>query len=279
LIQASILTQKQLESLTEADDGRRLTDKDGLYGNVRTGKRGVSVLFRWRFRHDGKFQDFNCGTWPRDKLSAIRDKRREAEAVLKTGANPSKQKKLSKLQAIQAEKVELAQLAADAAALRTLESALDDWFASKEITDRKDKGGYLKRAFKKDILPKLGGVAISDLKKGMVMDILLDVAKRAPVMGNRIRQESQAIPHQNDRLRWDQINIKHLVAVGTKDRQIPHVIVFPVAVEVGNFQNLLDAKSTIYADRMIGSSCNFDVIDYLIQFQRFELSLDCNFSD
>jgi integrase len=186
LIQASILTQKQLESLTEADEGRRLTDKDGLYGIVRTGKSGVSVLFRWRFRHDGKFQDFNCGTWPRDKLSAIRDRRREAESVLKAGANPNNQKKLSKLQAIQAEKVELAQLAADAAALRTLESALDDWFASKEITDRKDKGEYLKRAFKKDILPKLGGVAISDLKKGMVMDILLDVAKRAPVMGNRI---------------------------------------------------------------------------------------------
>jgi integrase len=180
-----ILTQKQLESLTETDEGRRLTDKDGLYGIVRTGKSGVSVLFRWRFRHDGKLQDFNCGTWPRDKLSQVRDSRREAEAVLKTGANPNSQKKLSKLQTIKAEKAELAQLAADAAALRTFESALTDWFASKEISDRKDKGEYLKRAFNKDILPKLGAVALSDLKKGMVMDILLEVAKRAPAMANR----------------------------------------------------------------------------------------------
>lgn len=184
--QTSILTQKQLESLTKTDEGRRLTDKDGLYGIVRSGKSSVSVLFRWRFRHDGELQDFNCGTWPRDKLSQVRDSRREAEAILKTGANPNNKKKLSKLQTIQAEKAELAQLAADAAALRTVESALTDWFASKEISDRKDKGEYLKRAFKKDILPKLGAVAISDLTKGMIMDILLDVAKRAPAMANRI---------------------------------------------------------------------------------------------
>lgn len=184
--QGAILTQKELESLSATDEGRRLSDKDGLYGLVRVGKSGTSVLFRWRFRHDGKFQDFNCGTWPRDKLSAIRDARRDAESILKTGANPNTQKKLIKLQTIEGEKTELARLAANAAALRSFESALNDWFDSKEIADRKDKGEYLKRAFKKDVSPKLAAVSISEIKKGMVMDILHDVAKRAPVMANRV---------------------------------------------------------------------------------------------
>lgn len=183
---AVFLTQKALEALTEADDGRRLSDKDGVYGTVRLGKNGISVLFRWRYRHDGKLQDFNCGTWPRDKLSVIRDKRREAETTLKTGASPNNQKKLSKLKAIEAEKAALAKLAADTASLRTLESAFNEWLSSTEISNRRDKGDYLKRAFNKDILPKLGAVEISAVKKGMTMDILHNVAKRAPVMANRI---------------------------------------------------------------------------------------------
>lgn len=183
---SEILTQKKLESLTLDNAGNRLQDKDGVYGIVRAGKSGVSVLFRWRFRHDGKLHDFNCGTWPRDKLSAIRDKRKDAEVILRTGANPNTQKKVTKLQTIEAEKTELTRLAAEAAALRTFDSALLDWYDSKEIANRKDKGAYLKRAFENEVRKKLGKVSISEITKGMVMDILHDKAKTAPVMANRI---------------------------------------------------------------------------------------------
>ena len=186
LVQSAILTQKELEALALADNGRRLADKDGVYGIVRAGKNGVSVLFRWRFRHGGKLHDFNCGTWPRDKLTTIRDKRKEAEAILRTGANPNTQKKVTKLQIIETEKAELARLAAEAAALRTLDSALLDWYDSKEIASRKDKGAYLKRAFESEVRKKLGKVSITEVSKGMVMDILHDKAKTAPVMANRM---------------------------------------------------------------------------------------------
>lgn len=216
MAQATILTQKLLESLTAEDAGRRLSDKGGLYGIVRVGNGGISVLFRWRFRHDGKLQDFNCGTWPRDKLSTVRDRRRDADMALKTGVSPNNQKKLAKLQIIEAEKAELARLAAGAAALRTFKSALDDWFGSKEITERKDKGDYLKRAFKKDILPKLGAVSMTEVSKGMVMDILHDVAKRAPIMANRIHAGlSQFFSYCIDR-EWITDNPLH----GTKREKI-----------------------------------------------------------
>jgi integrase len=183
---SAILTQKALEVLTATNAGQRLSDKDGLYGIVRPVQKGVSVLFRWRFRHDGKLQDFNCGTWPRDKLSAIREARRKAETILRDGGNPNVQRKLKKLNSVAAEKFALAKHAADAAAFRRMDSAVVEWLESKTMLDRKDKGSYLKRAFEKDILPQLGALSIADIKRGLVMDLLLNVAKRAPVMANRI---------------------------------------------------------------------------------------------
>lgn len=186
MAEGDTLTVKGLEALTSADHGSRLSHKDGVYGIVRAGKAGVSVLFRWRFRHGGKLHDFNCGTWPRDKLTTIQNNRKDAEAILRTAANPNTHKKILKLKTIGDEKAELNRLAAEAAALRTFDSALLDWYDSKVIANRKDKGAYLKRAFENEVRKKLGKVSISEVTKGMVMDILHDKAKTAPVMANRI---------------------------------------------------------------------------------------------
>lgn len=72
-----MLTTKSLEALGPEDVGRKLTDKDGVFGTVRGRKDGkLSVLFRWRFRFGGKHHDFNCGTWPGDSLQQIRKRRR-----------------------------------------------------------------------------------------------------------------------------------------------------------------------------------------------------------
>lgn len=182
------LTAKELENLTPEDAGRKLSDGDGLHGLVRVSKGGVmSVLFRWRFRHGGKSHDYTCGTWKKGvSLPSIRKQRDAAAAILATGKNPNEERKLSKEQAAAGQKAELAQIEAQKAALRTFTDALSSWYESKEITDRRDGGEYLKRAIAKDVLPKLKGVALTDLTKSMVADILHDVAKRAPVMANRL---------------------------------------------------------------------------------------------
>ena len=58
------ITVKELEALTPADTGRRLSDEHSLYGLVKPKAGGVAVLFRWRYRFDGKLRDYTCGTWP-----------------------------------------------------------------------------------------------------------------------------------------------------------------------------------------------------------------------
>lgn len=182
------LTAKELENLTSADAGRKLSDGDGLHGLVRVSKGGIiSVLFRWRFRHGGKYHDYTCGTWKKGvSLPTIRKQRNLAAATLATGKNPNDDRKLTKEQAAAEQKAELAKIEAQKAALRTFSAALSDWYDSKEIQDRKDSGEYLKRAIAKDIFPKLKNVAMADITKTMVADLLHDVAKRAPVMANRI---------------------------------------------------------------------------------------------
>ena len=182
------LTAKELENLTSADAGRKLSDGDGLHGLVRVSKGGIiSVLFRWRFRHGGKYHDYTCGTWKKGiSLPSIRKQRDTAATILATGKNPNDDRKLTKEQAAAEQKAELAKIEAQKAALRTFSVALSDWYDSKEIRDRKDNGEYLKRAITKDILPKLKNVAVTDITKTMIADILHDVAKRAPVMANRL---------------------------------------------------------------------------------------------
>ncbi len=182
------LTAKELENLTITDAGTKLSDGGGLYGRVRKGRDDtISVAFYWRFRHSGKVHEYHCGTWKKGvSLPSIRKQRDMAAAILATGKNPNEERKLTKEQAAAEQKAELAKIEAHKAALRTFSAALADWYDSKEIRDRKDSGEYLKRAIAKDFLPKLKNLALTEITKTMVADILHDVAKRAPVMANRL---------------------------------------------------------------------------------------------
>lgn len=172
------LSVKQLEALGVADAGKRLSDGHGLYAIVRVKKDGrVSALFRWRFRHGGKLHDFTAGTWPGVALAQIRKNRDEAERVLATGANPNDEAKAQRLAAHaevvrQAEeaKAELARAAAEANALRSVNDVFGVWF-NVEIAGRKDGGAELKRAWKKDVLPRIGSLPIRSVTSANVLEI------------------------------------------------------------------------------------------------------------
>lgn len=203
------LTVKELENLTSADIGKKLFDGDNLRGLVRMGKDGtISVLFRWRFRHNGKHHDYTCGTWRKGvSLANIRKERDTAASILAKGKNPNDERKLTKERATIEQKAELAHIESQKAALRTLESALQEWYGSKEISDRKDSGKDLKRAIAKDVLPKLKDVPVSEITKVMLADILHNVAKRAPIMANRLHASlNQFFKYAKDEREWIQKN-------------------------------------------------------------------------
>lgn len=187
------LTVKQLESLTADDVGRKLFDGDGLYGRVRTQKAGVVVTFEYRFTLRGTTRTAVCGKWPDASLKDIRKARDAKQALVDAGTDPVEQGRADKLrkqveeaQAVERHQAELARIAAETAARRTLQDAMTQW-AKAELTRRKDGGRESMRAIEKDILPALGEVALVDVKRAMVVDVLDKVVERgARVMANHL---------------------------------------------------------------------------------------------
>ncbi|MBA1445999.1 MAG: tyrosine-type recombinase/integrase [Chromatiales bacterium] len=187
----SKLTVKQLESISHADVGRKLFDGNGLYGRVREQKTGVVVTFEFRFKLQGKERTTSCGKWPVKSLREIRKTRDAKRSMVEEGNDPIEQNKAVKLQkkvevARKAEnqKAELARLAAETAARRTLTEAISQW-KKLELSRRKDGGKEAMRAINKDIMPILGNVALVDIRRAMLVDILDSIVERgARVMAN-----------------------------------------------------------------------------------------------
>lgn len=187
------MTVKELEALTLDDVGRKLFDGEGLYGRVRSQKTGIVVTFEYRFKQQGKTRTAPCGKWPAETLRDIRKARDAKQALVDSGADPIEQrraerlsKKVEEARSVEHQQAELARIAAEAAARRTLADGIDQW-ERLELSRRKDGGRESMRAIQKDILPGLGNVALADLKKSMLMDVLDGVVERgARVMANHL---------------------------------------------------------------------------------------------
>lgn len=170
------ITVKKLESLKGSDIGTRLSDEHALYGLVKARESGVAVLFRWRYRFDGKLRDFNCGTWPTVSLADIRQNQEAARQILAQGQDPNTAKRISRLsevaaqaEALAAEQTRLDSLATSAARI-TVSDLFNRW-EEVELIRHKDKGKEIRRMFEKDVLPKIGALAVEDVRKGHVTGV------------------------------------------------------------------------------------------------------------
>ncbi len=187
------LTVKQLESLTDEDVGRKLFDGDGLYGRVRSQKTGIVVTFEYRFKQQGRTRTASVGKWPAESLREIRKTRDAKQTLVESGTDPVEQAKAARLnkkietaQEIERQQAELSRIAAETAVRRTFSEAIAQW-ERLELSRRKDGGAAAMRAIRKDMLPVLGDVALVDVKRAMLLDILDGVVERgARVMANHI---------------------------------------------------------------------------------------------
>ena len=187
----SKLTTKELEALTAEEAGKRLRDGGNLIGTVRATSKGISVLFRWRYRFEGKTKDFTCGTWPTDSLRSIRENRAKAALIVANGKDPGQdkviariEKKAEQVENLAKQHVKLAEAEALCARL-TVNDLFDQW-SSIELKNRKDGGAELRRAFSKDVLPKIGKLAAEDVKKAHIMAVIdALLARGVPRMAKR----------------------------------------------------------------------------------------------
>lgn len=192
------LTIKKLEALTAADIGTRLTDDHSLYGLVKGKGERVSVMFRFRYRFDGKFRDYTCGTWPGKSLKEIRETHDAARYALSLGKDPQEDKRIARMgeKAAQAEALAEARTRIEQAEALNARISVSDLFerwATVELIRRKDGGAEIRRMFAKDVLPVIGDLAVEDIRKGhvtAVTDALLarGVTRMAKMIFSLMRQ-------------------------------------------------------------------------------------------
>lgn len=188
------LTDLQLKSLALADAGQRLSDGGGLFGMVRLDRQRNRpfVFFEYRYRSGSRIRGVKCGTWPADSLKEVRQRRDAFRLKVSEGIDPLEEARLNQLrqqveqaQEIERQQVELVRLAAEKAARRTVRMALAQWYET-ELSRRKDGGKETIRALDKDVVPAIGEVALPDVRRAMLTDILDRIVQRgARVLANR----------------------------------------------------------------------------------------------
>lgn len=153
-------TVRELQAVTAGWRGDRLSDGGGLVGEVRN-TAGITVVFRYGFKWQGKRAWYYCGAWPAVDLAEIRARRDAARELVAQGVNPNDQKQADKIErqktveaTIEAERIgrEISLTVAD---------LVDTWILNG--TARKDGGASLRRRFDKDVIPEIGGKTVKDV--------------------------------------------------------------------------------------------------------------------
>jgi integrase len=183
------ITELELQALGASDNGRTVFDDGNLRGMVRVSATGkVSVAFSWRYRFDGKKKDIRCGTWPSDKLSAVRKERDKARRILEAGKDPGLERKTERLETKAEQQAKVAELQ-EQLARPTVRDLYERW-VNLELSRRRDGGAEVKRGFEKDVLPKIGLMAAEDVGKAHVTAILDGIlARGADRLANRTLSE------------------------------------------------------------------------------------------
>ena len=183
----AIVTVRELQALSPAHEGQRVSMGNSMYGSVRTDRDGsVSVYVVWRYKFAGRLRQIALGTWKEKRgqsLKALRDERNALAAILKAGADPIEVKAAERLKnqadqllALQTQYDRLEEIA-DKQARLTVRSLFEQWQAL-SLKQRKDGGTEAKRAFERDVFPLIGDVAIVDVTRSHIQAVVDQMMER-----------------------------------------------------------------------------------------------------
>lgn len=139
------------------------TDRDGL--GVRASPKG-KLTFQFRYRHDGKQQRIDLGSYP---LLSLKDARRETQRlneILEEGYDPKSIRGLEKAAKIQA---------------KTFGELFSEWHAD-DAVGRLDNAHEIKRSFEIHVLPEYGDILAKELTTKHWMRLLKETGKSVPVL-------------------------------------------------------------------------------------------------
>lgn len=163
-------TIKELAAAKPEWKGDTLSDTDGLSGDVRLASNdNVSIAFRYGFKWQGKKAWHYCGAYPANDMTAIREERDKARALVKAGIDPRANKKVVKIEA-QAAIVEV--IRADEQK-RTEALSFNDLYKVwiKDGVNRSDGNKYITQSLSKHAIPVLGNIEVRHLTENHLRDV------------------------------------------------------------------------------------------------------------
>uniref|UniRef100_UPI0033402B8C tyrosine-type recombinase/integrase n=1 Tax=Castellaniella defragrans TaxID=75697 RepID=UPI0033402B8C len=173
------ITTKELAALTEADHNRVIREEGGLIGKVRSGMRGITVLFRYEYWLEGSKRDQRLGSWPKKSLADLRAERDKLRVIVSDGIDPNAARKAARIEKQQAVQATIAAAEVKRKAALTVKDLYDDWI--KNGVARKDDNAELIRLFNKDVLPIIGRKELRLLTDAHIRDMLRKQRKRGVI--------------------------------------------------------------------------------------------------
>lgn len=184
---------------------------------------GGERLFYFRYRDSsGERVTLPIGTYSRDgregtmTLAAANQRAVELAGLHKAGIQDIREHLSAEETArVAARDAELARLAAEKAALeaeqarqaaRKSVSELFEHWAKVDLINRKDKGAEVRRIFEKDVLPRIGELAVADVKKGHITQVTDTLLARGT---NRLAKLTFSLMRQMFRFAVDRDLIEH----------------------------------------------------------------------
>lgn len=177
----ALITVKELQALTERQNGQRISMGESLYGLVRAGQDGaISVHVVWRYKIHGKVRQVAIGTWKESggkSLKEIREIKNRLATDRADGKDPITEKEAARLKK-QADQIEakqtqitrLQELAAKDARM-TVRGLFELWQHT-DLKKRQDRGSEATRAFERDVFPLIGELAATDVNKSHIQSII-----------------------------------------------------------------------------------------------------------
>lgn len=173
-----MLTDREVKSakVEPGKSSRYINGGNGLYLRVL-----ASGAKSWVYRlkdADGKTRWLDIGPYPSVSLLKANTEAALLKQKRRQGIDP--------IEEIAAKKSLEAAEKAKAAARLTVRQLFDKWLEI-ELSQRKDKGEEVKRAFEKDVLSKIGGMYASEVTRTNIAAVLDDIVQRGSRrMANRI---------------------------------------------------------------------------------------------
>lgn len=167
------LNAKAVDAAKAVDKDVFLSDGGGLYLRVRPS--GLKIwLYRYKVGTKTRWMELGC--YPKIFLTEARADAARIAAKRRDGIDPVEERAQEAAREAADAKAVAEALAARAARL-TVRGLFERW-ERLELSGRKDGGAEARRAFEKDVFPKLGGMAAADVTRAMVAESLDRVVER-----------------------------------------------------------------------------------------------------